>query len=95
MELKGFLEVTIVYDSGGPEVGRHKGSLRADQIASFFDVSARNDALGAQVRIVLTQPDDQVNDDDETGGVIRSQRELYVLESYDWIGHRLSEAREG
>ncbi|WER48611.1 hypothetical protein CupriaWKF_27970 [Cupriavidus sp. WKF15] len=87
------MEVTIVWDSTDPEPGPRRGSLRADQITSFVDVSARRDALGSQVHLVLAQPHDYVNEEDDAGGVVRAQRELYVLESYDMIREELRAAK--
>lgn len=87
-----FFELNIVADSTDTSARIRRGSFRADQVTSFIDVSGDGNSGGAQTKVTLAEPDDFVNDDDETGGVVRGQRTLYVQESYDDVASLLLSA---
>lgn len=83
-----FVELTVITDSDVTTIGPFKGSFRAELIASFVDISGVKKGPAAMLMktmITLTEPGDLVNSDDETGGVVRTQRVIYVQESYDEV----------
>lgn len=88
--VKTFIEITIVFDSqSSSEVEPRKALIRTDQILSVDELPGRTPLGGARTQIALAEPDDEVNDMDDTGGVIRRQRTLLVKESYGAIRHEL------
>ncbi|WP_454727694.1 MULTISPECIES: hypothetical protein [Cupriavidus] len=78
-----FIELNVVSDSADTSAKVRKGTFRADQVVSFLDVSSDGHHGGTKTKITLAEANDYVNDEDETGGVVRGQRTIYVQESYD------------
>lgn len=87
-----FVELTVITDSDVSNIaGPFKGSFRPELIASFVDIYEHNEekrrpaAKLMKTMITLTEPGDFVNSEDDTGGVVRTQRMIYVQESYDEV----------
>lgn len=93
--MKRFLSLTVTSDSSDVLVSPRKMLLRADLVASVVDISAGGYSMGAITSITTTEPQDYINDDDDTGGVVHGVRTLAVQESIETVqGFLLLAAQE-
>ena len=87
-----FIEVTVVTDSADPLAHPRKAVLRADRVTCIVDISAALYASGGLTQVCTEEPADFINEDDETGGVVRAERSFHVLEPYVTVRNLLDAA---
>lgn len=90
--MRHFIELTILSDSADTLSIPRLAMLRVDQITSVVDVSEANYATGVKTMILTEEPFDFLNEDDETGGVVRAARIVYVRNFYTEVRSKISAA---